>query len=266
MGSFLRTLESLGIEALFGRRLFVDVHGRPGKSPLARCVPIRIPHEVHVTMRPMGGLSDYETFFHEMGHGLHYVHTAEDLPYPYRHLPRSFALSECFGFLFQDLVFEPAWLSAFGGLGQEEIRLLRYEHILRLLCMVRRYIGKFLFEYELFSQKPWGEPSSYARWLGCATGFLYEPEGAFLDIEEEFYCLDYLEAWAGAAALRAHLQKNFGGEWFFRPAAGAFLVELWRNGERWDLPTMLRHLGRDPQDLSPLMETFQRLQDLSPCP
>jgi hypothetical protein len=257
MKAVRRTLESMGIEDPLGRKLYLDIEDRKGKSRLPRCVPLRVPDEIHVSMKPYGGMSDYETLFHELGHGLHLANTNPSLPYPYRHLPRSFALTECFGFLFQDLTTEPAWLAIHTGLSKKEIKNLRYLKTLKLLCLIRRYAGKFLFEYEIFSKGNLSTSGEiYSKRLEEATGFIYEPDGALLDIEEDFYSADYLRAWVGEAYLKSYLREEFGEQWFLKREAGAFLVKIWRDGEKRSLEDVLFDLGQDTNGLLPLKQRF----------
>ncbi len=264
LGTLRGTLEAMGLAGSLDRRIFIDLEERPGKSPVSRCVPLRIPEEIHVTMRPMGGLSDYETLLHEAGHALHYAFTDTTLPYPYRHLPRSFALSECFAFLFEGLTREPAWLESHAKARPGQIEALLYYKGLKLLCSVRRYLGKFLFEMELFSRgSPWDGPI-YSRWLGRATGFVHEPEAALMDLEEEFYSADYLRAWMGESFLSAYLKENFGEEWFLKRRAGAFLVGLWHEGERLGLEELLESFGYVPDDPSYLLKRFEGLTTSDP--
>lgn len=259
VGALRQTLETMGLTGSLDRRIFIDLEERPGKSPVSRCVPLRIPEEIYVTMRPMGGLSDYETLLHEVGHALHYAFTDMTLPYPYRHLPRSFALSECFAFLFEGLTREPVWLASHAKAHPGQIEALVYYKSLKLLCSVRRYLGKFLFEREFFSRgSPW-DGLLYSRWLGRATGFVYEPEAALMDLEDEFYSLDYLRAWMGESFLSAYLKENFGEEWFLSRKAGAFLVGLWHEGERLGLEDLLESFGYVPEDPSYLLKRFDGL-------
>lgn len=253
------TLETMGLATSLDRRIFIDLEERPGKSPVSRCVPLRIPEEIQVTMRPMGGLSDYETLLHEVGHALHYAFTEATLPYPYRHLPRSFALSECFAFLFEGLTREPVWLASHTEAHPGQIEALVYYKGLKLLCSVRRYLGKFLFERELFSKGGTRDGLVYSRWLGRATGFVYEPEAALMDLEDEFYSVDYLRAWMGESFLSAYLKENFGEEWFLSRKAGAFLVGLWHEGERLGLEELLESFGYVPEDPSYLLKRFDGL-------
>ncbi len=63
------------------------------------------------------------------------------------------------------------------------------------LCLIRRYIGKFLAEKELHEKGNIKDPEPYCRNLNRATGFVYEPRGYLIDMEPDFYALDYLSAW-----------------------------------------------------------------------
>jgi hypothetical protein len=252
----LKNLQEMGIDSPINNRLLIDLEDRKGKSPLSRCVPLRIPDEIHVTIKPMGGLSDYETVLHEIGHGLHFSFTDPSLPYPYRHLPRSFALTECFAFLLQNLTLDPYWLATYTDLSPEERNSLLFSKAMKLLCLIRRYIGKFMFELELFSKDNIDDGGGYSEWMERITGFIYEPEAAFIDLDEDFYSADYIRAWIGEAWLRSYLKKKFGNEWFKRREAGEFLVTLWKKGERWGLDELIRGLGGNPLDISPLEETI----------
>jgi hypothetical protein len=260
MGALENTLQAMGIAAALGRRIFIDLEERPGKSPVSRCVPLRIPEEIHVTMRPTGGVSDYETLLHEVGHALHYAYTETTLPYPYRHLPRSFALSECFAFLLDGLTREPAWLAVHAKASSQQIEAFVYYKTLKLLCAIRRYVGKFLFEREFFTNGPPWDGRIYSKWLGRATGFVYEPEAALMDLEDEFYSADYLRAWMAESFLTAYLKEYFGQEWFLSRKAGAFLVGLCREGERCSLEELLGYFGYEPEDLSYLLKRFEGLK------
>jgi len=75
--------------------------------------------------------------------------------------------------------------------------------------------------------------------LKNATGFTYEPEGYLIDMEPEFYALDYLMAWCGADILREFLEIRYGAEWFERGDAGEFLRGIARLGRRDSLGKVL---------------------------
>ena len=256
MGTVRESLRAMGLIDPLDKTLFIDIEDRPGKSSVSRCVPLRIPEEVHISVKPLSGLSDYEAVFHEMGHGLHYAFTDPALPYPFRHLPRSFALSESFGFLFQNLTFDPLWLSIHTDMNSNEIEIFCRDKLIKTLGVIRRYMGKFLFELAFFSNGASDGGALYSKWLHRATGFVYDPDGAYMDLEEEFYSLDYVRAWVGEAALRAYLRDNFGEDWFQQKAAGDFLTGLWLMGEKISLDNVLTDLGRPLHDFLPLKRSL----------
>ena len=51
------------------------------------------------------------------------------------------------------------------------------------------------------------------------------------DVDPGFYS-SYLRAWAFESLLRGFLREEFGRAWFTRAEAGAFLRELWSEGQR----------------------------------
>jgi hypothetical protein len=168
-------------------------------------------------------------------------------------------LTECFAFLLEGLMREPAWLSRHSTLTPGEIRSLCHHKALKRLCVVRRYAAKFLLERRIFSGDEADPGGIYAQTLRRATGFVYEPEAAFIDLEEEFYAADYLMAWMGEACLREHLRGRFGEEWFFKKEAGEYLREIWHSGERWGLDYLMERLGHRSMDPEPLVRMFESL-------
>jgi hypothetical protein len=75
--------------------------------------------------------------------------------------------------------------------------------------------------------------------LRNATGFTYEPEGYLIDMEPDFYALDYLMAWCGADVLREFLEIRYGAEWFRSAEAGEFLRQIALAGRRESLDSTL---------------------------
>jgi hypothetical protein len=229
----VRTFDGLGFDLHARSDVITDTSDGATKSPNAMCVGVDIPGEVHVIMKPVGGLIDAETLLHETGHAFFLSHFDPSLPIEYRRLYRSSALDETFAFLFADLIENPAWLKTVAGMPQGDadslVRLFRTKK----LCLIRRYIGKFLAEKELHETGNIKDPEPYCRNLNRATGFVYEPRGYLIDMEPDFYALDYLTAWAAANVLRTFLEIRFGQEWFRREDAGAFLKQIASSGRRY---------------------------------
>jgi hypothetical protein len=102
-----------------------------------------------------------------------------------------------------DLVTTRCWNS---GMPSKEARSRRPLKTKRL-CLIRRYIGKFLAEKELH------ETGHKIRTLlpepRGATGFIYEPQGYLVTLSR-FLWLDYLNGWAAAHVLRKFFELRFG--------------------------------------------------------
>src|ERR1051326_5516539 len=167
------TLCALGIDLETMVNIHLDLTDRYKKNPRACCYAARVPGEVHLILKPIGGLTDYDTFLHEAGHAFHYGNTDASLPYAYRKLGRSNALTEIYAFTFQNIVMNLHWLQSMMGIDEATARRLRYYTILRDLYMFRRYCAKLLTELTFFQRGDWNDGALYARTLTEATGFVY---------------------------------------------------------------------------------------------
>jgi hypothetical protein len=255
------TLRHMGIDLERLPNVKLDLEERPKKNPRAFCSAAKIPEEVWLVIKPVGGLLDYETFLHEAGHALHFGCSNGELPYEYRHLSRSYALSEIYSFLLQNLVQDVGWLRAAAKMDEATAQRVRYYKILSDLYMYRRYCAKFMAEYEFFQQDDLTNGEIYARRLTDATGFVYKPVSYLFDMDGEFYSADYLRAWLGEAQLREYLVREYGSAWWANTSAGKFLVELWQQSSRPDAEQLIARIGAQPLDTSALERRFAKLGD-----
>jgi hypothetical protein len=232
------TLAGLGIDLDAQANVVVDVEPRPKKSPRAFCAPVRVPREVYLVVPPMGGRDDYVALFHEAGHAEHYAHVGAGLAFEFRVLGDN-SVTEGFAFLFDHLVEDPEWLRRHLG-GDPDPELAAHVRAVRLL-FARRYAAKLGYELELHgSGRPLRELSEdYAARLSAAVGVPWPSTTYLTDVDPGFYAAAYLRAWALETHLRATLRSRFGPAWFDEPEAGAFLRELWREGQRLDASELL---------------------------
>lgn len=258
----LGTLRAMGVPLDSMPNIRLDLEERDKKNPRACCYAAKVPREVHLILKPVGGLTDYDTFLHEAGHALHYGNTDPTLPYEYRKLGRSYALSEIYAFTLQNIVMNLEWLRTVMGMQEQTARQLRYYTILKDLYMFRRYCAKLLAELEFFERGRLGDGGIYARTLTDATGFVYRDTNYLFDMDAEFYSADYLRAWIGEAQLANHFEKSFGPRWTANENVGAFLIELWRQGERPSAEKVIASIGETPLDLSCLEKRFAELDEL----
>lgn len=52
--------------------------------------------------------------------------------------------------------------------------------------------------------------------------------------------------------MRHYLEREYGPAWFTQPAAGRFLTDLWRQGQRDNVVELARQMGYAGLDLEPL--------------
>ncbi|MSR65594.1 MAG: hypothetical protein EXS18_07430 [Verrucomicrobiae bacterium] len=256
------TLRSLGIDLETMINIRLDLADRDKKNPRACCYAARVPGEVHLILKPIGGLTDYDTFLHEAGHALHYGNTDASSPYEYRKLGRSNALTEIYAFTFQNILMNLHWLQTVMGMDEATARRLRYYTILRDLYMFHRYCAKLLTELAFFQHGDWNDGGLYARTLTEATGFVYRDVNYLFDMDSEFYSADYLRAWIGEASLANHFEQQFGPRWAVNPDAGRFFLLLWRQGEKPSAEQIISFTGQKPLDLSCLENRFIEMETL----
>src|SRR5918992_1601962 len=210
LGVYRRTLSGLGLDPASQKNIHIDTEERATKNPRARCYAPRPPEEVHLLIKPVGGLEDYMAFF------------------------TSNALTEVYSFLLEHLTQNRAWLTGVAGLPEVTAREVAYYAELTELFFVRRYASKLDYELDFF-EDPLAEGRNrrlYSTTLSAATHFVYTPENYLNDMDPGYYTADYLRAWITEAMLRHHLEHVYGEAWFAEPEAGTFLRGLWATGER----------------------------------
>jgi oligoendopeptidase F len=251
-----RLLEDLGIDDDFPRRILIDRDARPRKSVRAVCIPVSVPDEVRLVLRPIGGQTDYQALLHEAGHAHHYAGTAPELRPEFKYTG-DYALTETYAFLFNHLITEPGWLSGLLGFeaGEEFIR----STMLSRLVTIRRYVAKLRFECELHENSSLTEPAArYSELLTRATGFATNGVEYLSDLDDALYAANYLRAWALEAILREHLKTRYGSDWWNSRRAGRFLRELWETGEFYSADEMAMQIGIGPISFDPLIAEFNR--------
>ena len=138
------------------------------------------------------------------------------------------------------------------------------------LYMLRRYASKMQFEIKLydginedgFSFDDKG--GIYAELLTKGCGYHYEEEGWSRDVDSGFYVADYFTAWSLEAQLREYLCKNYGDpatrgeDWYSNPDAGAFLKDLWKDGNI-NQNELSQRLGyNNPNNIEPLIRFMEQ--------
>lgn len=254
-----KTLAALGMPLGDQPNIQLDAADRPNKNPRAFCAAPNPPEEVHLVIKPIGGIYDYEAFFHEAGHALHFAHASATLPLAHRLFSTSHALTEVYSYLFEHLIYDENWLQWALGLSTEAARETAALTRLGNLYMLQRYIAKLDYELEFFQKPADGERNRqlYAHKLSEATGFVHPPENFLEDMDGGFYSADYLRAWVTQAQLTEWLAGEYGPRWFTQPAAGAWLRELWAEGTKPENEDIATRIGATPHDTTALRRFYE---------
>jgi hypothetical protein len=260
--AYEQTLLGIGLDPASQINIHLDTEERATKNPRARCYAPDPPDEIHLLIKPVGGLEDYMAFFHEAGHAQHFGNEDPAHDYVERAVSTSNALTEIYSFLLEHLTQNRAWLTGVVGLPEETARSVAYHAELIELFLVRRYAAKLAYELDFF-EDPLEENRNrqlYATTLSSATRFVYAPQNYLNDMDPGYYSADYLRAWITEAMLRRHLEDAYGRNWFTRPEAGELLRGLWATGEKQENEDVARTIGCEPYDTSYLVEQFLHLK------
>lgn len=209
--TLVETLRGMGIDLNAQKNIQLDVDERPKKSPRAFVAPIRIPGDIKLVILPRGGHDDYATLFHEAGHAQHLGTTKADLPVEYRYLGDK-SLSEGFAFLMEYLVTNRHWLAKYT-LMKHPDEFLSFVYLYKLYFL-RRYSAKLAYELELHTKNLNEAPSKYNNILESALTFKHPMSHFLIDVDDGFYCANYLRAWIFESQIKRVLVQHFGENWF----------------------------------------------------
>ncbi len=225
-------LKGMGLDPTANGRILLDTRDLPKKSPRAACFNIRVPDDVRLTVKPIGGFSDYDALFHEMGHAQHFANTRRtELEFKYM---GSLAISETYAFTMEGLLEEPEVLMQMTGMDAAQAREVVRFKALQKLYVSRRYAAKLLYEVQWHSGKAKDLMGEYKKYLSRGYGFPLEDADAMsyrIDHDDLFYSADYLRAWYMQVLLHRVLTKGFGAQWFRNRDAGEALKQLWSYGQ-----------------------------------
>jgi hypothetical protein len=270
MGEYRKTVNDPNRKA----NIFLDVAKREGKDSRAYITVAKAPSEIYLSVKPEGGVSDYDTFLHESGHANHFAHIDPKVSYPLAQMGNN-TTTEVFAYLMQNLVQNKYWLMNDVKLDKAQASKVIRDKAMEDLYMMRRYAGKVQFEVKLYEGNPLsleGKPELYSKLLTEATGFPFKADTWSRDVDPGFYTADYFTAWAMEAQLREYMQKNFGStktkgeDWYKNPKSGEFLKAIWAKGNLnpGDLalevkdPTTGYPVYEGPTDVGPLLRMMKQ--------
>jgi hypothetical protein len=250
------TVSELGIEPEQSDRIVLDLDQKVLKQSKPFCIPIRIPHEIKISMLPENGSKQYAALLHESGHAHHFAWTSPSLPVEYR-IWGDRALSESYAFLLESLILDPQWLARTFSFTKSE-EFLRFQFLFRMF-LIRRCSGRLCCALRLHEQRSLeAMPQTYAQTMKSYTGLGHQPELWLDDIADGFECADYLRGWILGSMLKEYLRSKYGNAWFWNRSAGRFLKEIWETGQLYRADELCREIGIGDLDLQALADELSK--------
>lgn len=251
MPSITRTLSDLGIRLEEQANLKLDLEDHPERVTRSFCAPVGVPDEVVAMLAPRGGVADYAALMRTIGEGERYAHADRTQSIVYRRLGDG-AVTEAYGLLLAGLLGRDEWLALRleAEATRDAVRLRAFERLYRL----RQAAAAHLYEVELRkADEPDALEGEYVDRFAAALYVRPFPE-QFLDVAAEpFAGAVHLRAALFACQLGQFLAQETDTEWFRSPRAGRFLIDRWREGQRYTAEELARFLGFAGLDPTPLL-------------
>lgn len=255
MPTAVRALADLGIRLQDQTSVQLDLEPLPERITRSFCAPIGVPDEVVVVLAPTGGIAAYLGLLRGLGEAERHAHVDRTQPLAYRRLGDG-AVVEGYGLLLSRLAGRADWLIQRLEAEQtrDAVRLAAFERLYRL----RRAAATHLYEVAIRSaEEPDALAGEYVDRFAEALG-VRPFEERFLDgLDDPFAAARHLRAALFACQLGLFLEREFDEEWYRSPRAGRFLIDRWREGQRYTAEELVRHLGFDGLDPTPLLDEIR---------
>jgi len=254
--AFASTLKGMGIDPTKYTNILLDSEERPKKNPRAFCAAVKVPDDIRLVIRPGGGWRDYQAYFHEGGHAWHFGSTWKKHPVEYRYLGDN-SVTEAFAFLLGYLPMNKSWLKGILGMKDSE-EFIRFS-LTHELMFLRRYAAKLIYELKLHQAKVTSDfQEVYRNCLQKSLKIRHTEKHYLEDLDDGFYCADYLRAWVLEGQLRAAVEEEFGEDWYANERTGPFLKELWSYGQKYTADELVKTVGYVDLDMDPMLRSIER--------
>ncbi|MGH7889258.1 MAG: hypothetical protein ACRENF_01755 [Thermodesulfobacteriota bacterium] len=247
-----RILNEMDIKG--GENLKADVESRKYKTSEAFCIPIEPPQDIVFSIYPIGGIEDYESFFHGLGSALFYGNGNREDDFEFRSLRES-ASVEIFAQLFESLVFEPKWIKRYlkSDLSGDFLKFLS----LRRLMEIRYYCGQLIYEIALHKDQGFQNKADFYKQIFQTVTLCEHSESDYLiDLKPFFHTASWLKAAIIEHRLRNYLKETFDEQWWREKAVGDFLRNTWQEGGRITSNEISKRTGLEELNFDPLVRSF----------
>jgi hypothetical protein len=198
---------------------------------------------------------DFVDLFRCVGEAERHAHTDRTQPLAYRRLGDR-AVVEGYGLLLAALPGRADWLEERleAEATRDAVRVRAFER----LYWLRRAAVSHLFEVEARSaEEPDALADEYVDRYAEALLIRPFPERALLALDESFSGARHLRAAIFAHQLNVFLGQEFDVDWYRSERAGRFLVDRWREGQRYRVEELVQFLGFRGLDVAPLIEELR---------
>lgn len=278
--AFLDFLEGMGLDmsTKAGTEIKLDDEIRDAKEARAACYSMTVPDDVRITVKPSGGIPDFDTFFHEGGHALHFANSTTPV-WEFQQLGNN-AITETYAGFFEGVWGDPEWLMHYREfvklynkfqepskrvpvMTDQDIAKLIRNRVFWDLYFVRRYNGaKLIYESILHEGDPslWkgyysGQTADlqqvYKTLFSDAYGYQLTDKDALrfrTDVDSFFYAADYSRSFILSAQIDEYMRGKFGAKWFMDPRAGAAMRDMFAFANKWQPANLAAYLGQQPVD------------------
>ena len=251
MPTTTRAIWDLGIRLEDQPQVRLDLDDLPARVARSFCAPIGVPDEIVAVLAPRGGVADYAALLGVVGQAERHAQVDRTQSIVYRRLGDR-AVVEGYGLLFSALLERPEWLALRleGEATRDAIRLRAFERLYRL----RAAAVSHLHEVEVRqAEEPDALETEYIDRFSEALMVRPFAEN-FLDVTDDpFAGARHMRAALFACQLGQFLEQEIDEEWYRSLRAGRFLIDRWREGQRYSAEELARFLGFEGLDPSRLV-------------
>jgi hypothetical protein len=251
MPAATRALWDLGIRLEDQANVRLDLDDLSERVAASFCAPIAVPDEIVAVLAPHGGIADYAALLEVLGQAERHAHADRTQSVVFRRLGDQ-AVIESYGLLLSGLLGRPEWLASRleAEATRDAIRLRAFERLYRL----RRAAASHLYEVELRqAEEPDALADEYVDRFAAALAIRPFPEELLDVTDEPLAGARHLRAALFACQLGRFLEEEIDEEWYRTGRAGRFLIDRWREGQRYTAEELARFLGFEGLDPAPLV-------------
>jgi hypothetical protein len=238
--------------------LRLDIGPLEKKSAHGICIPVDVPGDVRVSLKPRPGAEALRDAVFALAEGESSTRNKRT-EWEFQFLGGR-AKSEAVATAFQDIVSSTAWLKDQPDVPEALRTALARKHAVERLYLLRRNAGLVLFA-SLQGQGRLGEPAldAYRRIMSRAYGFALTADDAkrlALDDDPFLDNADYLLGWILAGQVTKHLATAHGEKWWTSTQSGDELAQLWARGTSASAQDVVVWSGATELDPAALVETL----------